>query len=190
MKVTLVLFDQESVRSGAALATRIREYIDDNYVADAAVDEYGFTEEDARELSAIRRRRERVYRRQHAEAAVDEAEMTFAEKVFALTDQKGVKDSSLYGGKHELFFSKQVLSNMRKDRDYHPAKYVCITICLVLELNLAETLDLLERAGYALSRARKADVVVRGCIENGVHDYFKVNGELADNGCCEIRQIK
>ncbi len=192
MEVLLVLFDQESVKSGANISAKIKEYIDDNYVADAAVDEYGLTASDAREMSAIRTRRERISRGYHNRARdmSDEAVKSFAEKVFEYAGEKGIKDSALYGGKYELFFSKQVLSNMRKDRDYHPAKYVCITICLVLELNLRDSLDLLERAGYALSRARKADVVVRGCIENGVHDYFKVNGELAANGCSEIRQIK
>jgi len=199
MKVMLVLFDQESVKSGTAISKRIKEYIDDNYVADATVDEYGYTEEDLREMSRLKRRRERIYAGYHndprrmAEQAQDDGDeliKPFAEKVFGYAEALGIKDSELYGGKYELFFSKQVLTNMRKDPDYHPAKYVCIVICLVLKLDLNDTLDLLERAGYTLSRARKADVVVRACIANGIHDIFTINEKLEENNCAELRQIK
>ncbi|SCW62460.1 O-acetyl-ADP-ribose deacetylase (regulator of RNase III), contains Macro domain [Ruminococcaceae bacterium YRB3002] len=200
MKVMIVLFDQASVRSGAAVAGRIREYIDDNYVENAVVDEYGFTDEDLREMTVMRRRRERIYRNYHASPVdmndsifmgLDEdVTKTFVEKVFEYIEALGIKDSELYGGKYELYFSKQVLTNMRKDPDYHPAKYVCIVICLVLKLDLLETLDLLERAGYTLSRSRKADVVVRACIENGVYDIFAINERLDENNCDELRQIK
>ena len=54
----------------------------------------------------------------------------------------------------------------------------------------SETLDLLERAGFTLSRSRKADLVVRACIENGFYDIYAVNGKLEENGCEELKQIK
>ncbi|MBP5261758.1 MAG: macro domain-containing protein [Clostridiales bacterium] len=200
MKVILVVFDQESYKSGAAVSARIKEYIDDNYVENAVFDEYGFTEDDLREMSMTKRRRERYYRTYH-NSPVDmndsfsigldeDVSSSFAEKVFEYTEQRGIKDSELYGGKYELFFSKQILTNMRKDHDYHPAKYVCITICLVLQLSLPDTLDMLERAGYTLSRSRKADVVVRACIDSGIFDVYSVNERLEENGCEGLRQIK
>jgi len=200
MKVVMVLFDQESVQSGAAVSGKIREYIDDNYVENASVDEYGCTQEDLREMSALRGRREQAYRKYHGSpvdmndsismAMIDDVYKSFAERVFEYTEQRGIKDSELYGGKYELFFSKQVLTNMRKDFDYHPAKYVCIVICLVLRLDLDETLEMLESAGYTLSRSRKADVVVRACIAGGIRDVYSINEKLEENGCPELRLIK
>ncbi len=203
MRVMLVLFDQLSLKSGESISKKIKTYIDDNYVENATFDEYGFTEEDWREMSRLKRRRE-VYARDilsenghfygnrvdNEPDIYEDSHKPFAQKVFELTDEKGIKDSELYGGKYELYFSKQILSNMRKDPDYHPSKYVSVVICLVLNLNLNETLDLLERAGFTLSRSRKADLVVRACIENGIHDYFEINEKLEENGCDELKQIK
>ena len=203
MDVMLVLFDKESVKSGESLADKIKAYIDDNYFENAVVDEYGFTAEDLREMSVLKRRRERAEQvrsnenlRLHRievkspEDAMLDVQKSFTEKMFELAEERGIKDSELYGGKYERFFSKQALSKMRADRDYHPSKYVSVVVCLVLRLNLHETLDLLERAGFTLSHSRKADIVVRACIENGVYDVYKVNAKLEEYGCEELKQIK
>ena len=198
MKVMLVLFDQESVKSGEALSKKIKSYIDENYVDNAVVNEYGLTEDDEREISSIKRRREMYHREMQMDyyranvprELIDDSSKTFAEKMFEYADNKGLKDSALYGGSRELYFKRQTLSLMRSDYDYHPSKYVCIVVCLVLELDLDSTLDLLSRAGYTLSRSRKADVVVRACIKNGIHDYFAVNNRLLENGCDELSKIK
>lgn len=203
MRVMMVLFDQVSMQSGASISKKIKEYIDDNYVESATFDEYGFTEDDLREMSSLKRRRE-LYAREytieanvyHANVITDraepilDAEKSFTEKMFELVEERGIKDSELYGGKYEMYFSKQVLSKMRSDRDYHPSKYVSIVVSLVLRLDLYETLDLLERAGFTLSRSRKADLVVRACIENRVFDIYSVNEKLEENGCEELKQIK
>ena len=42
-------------------------------------------------------------------------------------------------------------------------------------LNLQDTQALLETAGYTLSRSNLADTIVRGCLEQGVHDIFEIN---------------
>ena len=200
MKIMLVVFDKDSYESTAAVAKKIKQYIDDNYVENAVVDEYGLTEEDRHDISTIRRRRERYFhgasnrpfnRDEQAklDALYDDAAKPFSVKVFELADQKGIKYSKLYGA-NERYFSKQVISAMQKNSNYHPAKFVAVTICIVLELDLDETLDLLERAGYTLSRSRKADVVIRACIENGIRDYEKIDKKLEENGCEELRKLK
>jgi O-acetyl-ADP-ribose deacetylase (regulator of RNase III) len=200
MKIMLVVFDKDSYESTAAVAKKIKQYIDDNYVENAVVDEYGLTDEDRRDMSTIKRRRERYFhgasnrplnRDEQAklDAVYDDAAKPFSVKVFELADKKGIKYSKLYGP-NERYFSKQVISAMQKNSNYHPAKFVAVTICIVLELDLDETLDLLERAGYTLSRSRKADVVIRACIENGIRDYEKIDKKLEENGCEELRKLK
>lgn len=200
MKIMLVVFDKDSYESTAAVAKKIKQYIDDNYVENAVVDEYGLTEEDRHDMSTIRRRRERYFHgasnrhfsrdeQAELEAVYDDAAKPFCVKVFELADKKGIKYSKLYGP-NERYFSKQVISAMQKNSNYHPAKFVAVTICIVLELDLDETLDLLERAGYTLSRSRKADVVIRACIENGIRDYEKIDKKLEENGCEELRKLK
>ena len=200
MKVVLVLFDQESLAAGEALNKKIKAYIDETYVAGAVVNEYGLTAEDVDSLSVIRRRRELYSReisgifrpmnvpRGEKDPARD-AEKSFSRKVFEYVDDRGLKDSELYGGKYERFFPRQTLSRIRNDDEYHPKKYICVTICLVLKLDLDETQDLLMRAGYSLSVSRKADIVVRYCIENRIFDYYKVDKLLEDNGFGGIKKL-
>lgn len=200
MKIMLVVFDKDSFESTAAVAKKIKQYIDDNYVENAVVDEYGLTEEDRLDMSKLRRRRERLFHgrsnrplsrdeQDKLEAIYDDAKKPFCVKAFELADKKAIKYSKLYGP-NERYFSKQVISAMQKNSNYHPAKFVAVTICIVLKLDLNETLDLLERAGYTLSRSRKADVVIRACIENEIRDYGKINKKLEENGCEELRKLK
>ena len=190
MTVNLVLFDKESLKSGEAISKKIKEYIDENYVEDAVADEYSGGLYPVSNLSGLQYFHLNRDELRNLNININDAQKPFAHKVFEYVEQKGIKDSALYGGKYELYFPKQILSNMRKDYDYHPSKYVCVVICLVLKLNLHDTLDLLERAGWALSRSRKADVVVRGCIENGIYDINEIDDALENNGCDELRKIK
>ena len=198
MKIMLVVFDKDSLESTSAVAKKIKQYIDDNYVENAIVDEYGLTEQDRLDMSRVRRQRERVLIRNNhhisrteeakLEQFYDDASKSFCVKAFELVEKKHIKDSALYGP-NQRYFSKQVLSAMRGNINYHPAKYVAVTICLVLKLDLNETLDLLERAGYTLSRSRKADVVIRACITNGIHEIRKIDEKLDENGCEDLKKL-
>ncbi len=49
---------------------------------------------------------------------------------------------------------------------------------LLLQLSLDETRDLLGRAGYALSRSNKSDVVIEYFIQSGNYNIFEINQAL------------
>lgn len=53
-----------------------------------------------------------------------------------------------------------------------------VALAVALELNLEETDDLLECAGFALSRSQKFDVIVEYFIVSGKHDLFEINEVL------------
>ena len=188
MEVVLVLFDKESVSAGESVSKSIKAYIDENYVVNAVVNEYGLTNGDMHLISTLRMRRGRSRVNTHEAVVPDTA--SFSKKVFEYAKERGIKDSELYGGKYELYFPRQTLSRIRLDEEYHPKKYICVIICLVLRLSLADAQDLLMRAGYSLSVSRKADVVVRYCIEHKIYDVFTVSRTLEDNGCEELKKLK
>ena len=55
-----------------------------------------------------------------------------------------------------------------------PSKKTAILLTLALELNIDDSLDLLNRAGYTLSNALKEDIVVKWYIENNIYSVYEV----------------
>jgi hypothetical protein len=53
-----------------------------------------------------------------------------------------------------------------------------LAFAIALELNLDQTEDLLQRAGYALSRSRKLDVIVEFFIQNSMYNIYEINEVL------------
>ena len=100
---------------------------------------------------------------------------TFQESLLKLIDAKGLKDAAVY---KDAGIDRRHFSKIRSNADYHPKKQTALALCLALRLNLDETLDLIGRAGYALSPGSRADLIVRYCIENEIFDLYEVNGLL------------
>ncbi|MNP62358.1 hypothetical protein D3C76_1576300 [compost metagenome] len=59
-----------------------------------------------------------------------------------------------------------------------PSKRTAVALAVALELTLDETEDLLRRAGYALSRSQKFDVIVEYFIVNGHYEIYEINEVL------------
>ena len=72
--------------------------------------------------------------------------------------------------------SKSTFSRIRSGE--RPAKDVAISLAFVLGLDATQADALLGSAGYSLSRANVADLIVRFFLERGVHDLLAVNDAL------------
>lgn len=105
-------------------------------------------------------------------------QMTFQEKLFEYIDRSELKPSAIY---RPIEMSRQQYSKMQSNRFYQPKKNTALLLCIVLRLSLAETEDLLSRAGFALSPSNKQDVIVKACIQCGQYDFFVIDGMMQKN---------
>ena len=74
--------------------------------------------------------------------------------------------------------SRQLFSKIRSNASYVPTKRTVLALAVALELDLDQTRDLLARAGYALSRSNRFDVIMEYLISRGVYDVFTINETL------------
>ena len=167
LDVYLVVFDKESHQLSQGLFADVASYIDDSYA-----------EKRARGRSAKRcaAAAGMALPMEAPDACLEdillETEAGFSERLLQLIDRSGKKDSEVY---KRANVSRQHFSKIRKDPGYQPTKSTALAFCIALELGLEDTEDLLERAGFALTRASKFDLIVMYFIERQVYDIYTIN---------------
>ena len=172
----------------SSLFEDIRKYIDENYeepcemLFSPAINE-----------SAAKKKKKRIVVRHNSSVLEDDfalynfcmpkslkfevQEKTFTEMLLHLIDKSGKKDSEIY---KKANIDRKLFSKIRSDVNYQPSKKTAICLCLALELDIDSTLDLLQKAGYALSRSNKGDLIIRYFIEHSVHDLMQINQVLVE----------
>jgi len=208
LRITLVVFGEDSYALARGLFGDLKTYIDDRYVGETEKAEYGAypTANDHGRLRPPMRpgfaaktalvpeslKAESIQPREDACGAADEAapskrfsslfdhaESTFTEHLLDLLKERGEKDSDVY---RRAQISRQLFNRIINKKEYQPTKSTAIQLALGLRLNLAETQKLLHKAGYALTRSSKADLVVQYFIEHGEYSIVVINTALFDCG--------
>lgn len=109
------------------------------------------------------------------EDQLNHLEETFSEALFRWIEAKGLSEVDTY---KRANIDRKLFSKIRNDKDYRPSKATAIAFSIALELNLDQTKQFLHRAGYALSRSNKFDVIITFFIEEGIYDIFEINEAL------------
>ena len=104
---------------------------------------------------------------------------TFSEYLFFLMEEKGLKGPEVYNG---ACVDKKTFSKIKNNKNYHPKKLTALCLCIGARLNMDQSKDLLQKAGFAFSNSDMTDVIFSFFIENEIYDIFQIAVELEDRG--------
>lgn len=113
--------------------------------------------------------------RQSLDELLDHNTETFQQMLFRLIDRKGLTDPEVY---KKANIDRKLFSKIRSNENYVPSKKTALALAVALELNMDETIDLLQRAGLALSPSSRFDLIVGYCINHKIYNIFEINTYL------------
>lgn len=79
--------------------------------------------------------------------------------------------------------SRQVFSKIISDKNMIPTRLTLVSLCIGLELTLREARELMNSAGYSLTKSLMFDAVIIKYLEDEIYDLDLINSELYEYGC-------
>ena len=188
MTVYIVIFDKAAYKISEKLFADIAEYIDDNYV-----DEHTDYSRERIRMNALpsmtpRKRRKKsdddfleicdckaMLAEDDLDAKLKKIDESFSQMLLRKIDEKGMTDAECY---KKANIDRKLFSKIRSDIHYKPSKPTALAFAISLELSLAETEDMLRKAGFALSHSNKFDIIIEYFISKGNYNIFEINEAL------------
>lgn len=102
-------------------------------------------------------------------------EKTFVDQLSEYIDASSQSNAEIYKA---AGLDRRLFSKIQTDREYKPSKDTCVSLALALKLDEEKAKDLLAKAGYALSRSSKRDLIIEFFFRARQFDIDTVNAVL------------
>ena len=170
MMVYIVIFDKAAYKISEKLFSDIAEYIDDNYVHEHTNYLCGSIRMKAPMISYTN-----FEKADDLAAKLRQIDESFSQMLLRKIDEKGMTDAECY---KKANIDRKLFSKIRSDINYKPSKPTALAFAISLELSLAETEEMLRKAGFALSHSNKFDIIIEYFISRGNYNIFEINEAL------------
>lgn len=172
MRIILVVYDEASYQLSLDRFLMVKNYLEGKKVA-LSSEKTTINRLHKETVSSSIKKSGRISR--SIELMNLEIDETFAESLLRMIDERDLTDVEVY---KKANIDRKLFSKIRKNSLYQPSKMTVIAFAIALELNLDQTKDLLNRAGFSLSPSSKFDKIIQYFLEEEIYDLYEINQVL------------
>ena len=181
LTVYLVVFDKKAYQISTQRFKEVATYIDDNYVsarpgrrpiATCDLEDIELVEDICLAPKKLNAPSPKPVELEDMLSQLDES---FSDMLLRKIRERGMTAVQCY---KKANIDKKLFSKIQSNRFHRPRKSTVLAFALALELPLDEISEMLQKAGFALSRSSKADIIVEYYVQKHNYNIFEINETL------------